>query len=64
MIKAIVIFRNMFLFLGRQVLKNQDSSNNEIISTIQKRWRDRVAAPAVDSTYRDLGQTIAVEMIG
>src|SRR3984957_2046007 len=36
-IKAIVIFRNMFLFLGRQALKNQDSSNNEIISTID-RW--------------------------
>jgi len=27
----------MFLFLGRQALKNQDSSNNEIISTID-RW--------------------------
>ena len=32
-----MIFRNMFLFLGRQAPKNQDSSNNEIISTID-RW--------------------------
>jgi len=58
----------MFLFLGRQAPENQDSSNNGIISTID-RWlkNDGVigrAAPAVDSTYRDLGQPIAVEMIG
>jgi hypothetical protein len=38
-IKAIVIFRNMFCssFLEDKAPKNQDSSNNEIISTID-RW--------------------------
>ena len=67
MIKAIVIFRNMFLFLGRQAPKEQDSSNNEIISTID-RWlkNDGVigAQRPQCTTYRDLGQSIAVEIIG